>query len=162
MSGESPPTPVPRRSRSIRLPRRPWPEQVTTLRRARVIGQDWTVYQPGRGVWCPTQRPRLATIRHGAELEILSQAPSMRLRGPAVLLGGTANYYHSLADFALNLSALEAVPGGASLPLTVDDAAPQYVARIACALGIAPVPRCVACATRNASQRSARAGASPK
>ena len=138
MNGETPPAPATGRSRRIRLPRRPWPEEVTTLRRARVIGQDWTVYQPGRAVWCPTQRPRLATIRHGAALEILAQAPSMRLRGPAVLLGGAANYYHSLADFALNLAALEDLPGGGSLPLIVDDAAPQHVARIVSALGIAP------------------------
>ncbi|CAH0189126.1 DUF563 domain-containing protein [Roseomonas sp. CECT 9278] len=125
-------------SRLLRLPALSWPTCPARLHRARVIGGDWTVFNTAGALWCPTQRPRACTRRDGASIEIDASLPVQHLREPVALLGGSWNYYHALADFALNLGALEQVPGGAARTLLVDDFAEQYAARIATALGVAP------------------------
>lgn len=114
--------------------------------RARVVGSDWTVYQPGRAFWNPTSRRRVATRRTPPTLSVTVRAPVLRLRAPHILVGGYGVYYHALVDFAFQLTMLGDVPGGHALPLLVDDDAPRFVARIADLLGIAlerlvPLPR---------------------
>lgn len=136
-TGEAPPGAM-TAPRLLRLRAAPWPTRPTELRRARVIGHDWTVFSTAGAMWCRTQRPRVATRRDGGAIEIDGSPPAQRIREPVALLGGSWNYYHALADFALNLAALEQVPGGGELPLLVDDFAPQFAARIAVALGVAP------------------------
>jgi capsular polysaccharide biosynthesis protein len=125
-------------ARTLTLPLQRWPARPATIARARVIGRDWTVYQPGRAFWSPTIRRRVASAAAGEQVTLTATPPALRMAGRAILLGGFPVYYHALIDFALNIAALRGVPGGDSLPLLVDDDPPRFMARIAPLLGVDP------------------------